>query len=135
MKDAMDTAQNRKLIEEAFGAWMRGDRVAFNNLLADDLRWTVIGTSPVSGRYNSKREFLERAGGRMNEKLATPIQVTPRHVIADGNMVALVFDGHATGKNGTAYHQTYCWVLRLEDGRIREGTAYLDTELITKLFS
>jgi ketosteroid isomerase-like protein len=50
-------------------------------------------------------------------------------------MVALVFDGHATGKNGTDYRQTYCWVLRLEDGRVREGTAYLDTELITKLFS
>jgi ketosteroid isomerase-like protein len=132
----MDAAQNRKLIDDAFNAWVvRGDRTAFNNLLADDLQWTVIGTSPVSGHYNSKREFLERAGARMAEKLATSIQPTVRHVIADGNMVALVFDGRASGKNGTVYHQTYCWVLRVEDGRIREGTAYLDTELITKLFS
>jgi uncharacterized protein len=131
----MDVAQNRKLIEDAFGSWVRGDRTPFNNLLADDLRWTVIGNSPVSGRYNSKREFLEGAGARMAEKLATPIQATLRHVIADGNMVALVFDGRATGKNGTDYRQTYCWVLRLEAGRIREGTAYLDTELITRLFS
>ncbi len=131
----MDAAQNRKLIEDVFGNWVRGDRAAFNNLLADDLHWTVIGSSPVSGRYNSKREFLEGAGARMSEKLATPIQPTLRHVIADGNMVALVFDGRASGKNGTAYQQTYCWVLRLEDGKIREGTAYLDTELITKLFS
>ncbi len=131
----MDAAQNRKLIEDAFGNWVRGDRAGFNNLLADDLHWTVIGSSPVSGRYNSKREFLEGAGARMSEKLATPIQPTLRHVIADGNMVALVFDGRASGKNGTAYQQTYCWVLRLEDGKIREGTAYLDTELITKLFS
>ncbi len=131
----MDTAQNRKLIEDAFNGWMHGDRTAFNNLLADNLRWTVIGNSPVSGRYNSKREFLEGAGTRMAEKLATPIQPTLRHVIADNDMVALVFDGHATGKNGTDYRQTYCWVLRFEDSQIREGTAYLDTELITKLFS
>ena len=131
----MDAGQNRKLIEDAFNGWGRGDRTAFNNLLADNLRWTVIGNSPVSGSYNSKREFLERAGGKMAEKLATPIQPTLRHVIADGNMVALVFDGRATGKNGTDYKQTYCWVLRLEDGRICEGTAYLDTELITKLFN
>jgi uncharacterized protein len=131
----MDAAENRRLIAEAFGAWMRGDRAAFNDLMADDLRWTVIGNSPVSGRYNTKREFLEGAGARMAEKLATPIQPTVRHVIADGNMVALVFDGHARGKNGTDYRQTYCWVLRVEDGRIREGTAYLDTELITKLFA
>jgi uncharacterized protein len=131
----MDAAQNRKLIEDAFNGWVGGDRAAFNNLLADDLRWTVIGNSPVSGHYNSKREFLEGAGARMAGKLATPIQPTLRHVIADSNMVALVFDGLAKGKNGTDYRQTYCWVLRLEDGRIREGTAYLDTELITKLFS
>ena len=71
----------------------------------------------------------------MAEKLATPIQPTLRHVIADGNMVALVFDGRATGKNSTDYQQTYCWVLRVENGRIREGTAYLDTELISKLFA
>jgi ketosteroid isomerase-like protein len=83
--------------------WVRGDRAALNNLLADDLRWTVIGSSPVSGRYNSKREFLEGPGARMAEKLATPIQPTLRHVIADGNMVALVFDGRANGKNGTDY--------------------------------
>jgi uncharacterized protein len=131
----MDTAQNRKLIEDAFNGWTRGDRTAFNDLLADNLRWTVIGNSPVSGSYNSKREFLEGAGARMAEKLATPIRPTLRHVIADNNMVALVFDGRAAGKNGTDYRQTYCWVLRLEDGRIREGTAYLDTELITRLFS
>jgi uncharacterized protein len=131
----MDTAQNRKLIEDAFESWVRGDRTPFNSLLADDLRWTVIGNSPVSGRYNSKREFLEGAGSRMAEKLATTIQPVLRHVIADASMVAVVFDGHATGKNGTDYRQTYCWVLRLENGRIREGTAYLDTELITKLFA
>jgi len=131
----MDAGQNRKLIEDAFKGWVRGDRTAFNDLMADDLRWTVIGNSPVSGRYNSKREFLEKAGGRMAEKLASGIQPSLRHVIADGNMVALVFDGHATGKNGTDYRQTYCWVLRVEEGRIREGTAYLDTELITRLFA
>jgi uncharacterized protein len=131
----MGAAENRKLIEDAFGMWVRGDRGPFNDLLADDLRWTVIGNSPVSGRYNSKREFLEGAGGKMASKLATPIQASLRHIIADDPMVALVFDGRATGKNGTDYQQTYCWVLRVESGKIREGTAYLDTELITKLFA
>jgi hypothetical protein len=131
----MDSGQNREIIESAFSRWVNGDRTAFNELLAEDLHWTVIGKTAVSGSYNSKREFLEGAGSKMGEKLATPIQPTLRHVIADRNMVALVFDGQARGKNGTDYEQTYCWVLRLENGKIREGTAYLDTELITRLFS
>ena len=94
----MSAVENKKLIEDAFGMWVRGDRAAFNNLLADDLHWTVIGNSPVSGRYNSKREFLEGASARMSEKLATPIKPTLRHVIADGDMVALVFNGDATAR-------------------------------------
>jgi ketosteroid isomerase-like protein len=77
-------------------------------MLADDLHWTVIGKQPGFGHYNSKIEFLEGASARMSERLATPIKPTLRHVIADGDMVALVFNGDATGKNGTAYHQTYC---------------------------
>jgi ketosteroid isomerase-like protein len=40
----------------------------------------------------------------------------------------------ATGNNGTAYQQTYCWVMRIENGKVKEGTAYLDTELISKLW-
>ena len=27
------------------------------------------------------------------------------------------------------------WVMRLEGGKVREGTAYLDTELITQLWN
>src|SRR5690349_16540889 len=77
-KNPMSATENKKMIEDTLGEWVRGDRTAFNNLLADDLRWTVIGNSPVSGRYNSKREFLEGAGARMRDKLATPIKTTPR---------------------------------------------------------
>jgi ketosteroid isomerase-like protein len=40
----------------------------------------------------------------------------------------------AAGKNGTDYRQTYCWVMRVENGKVKEGTVYLDTELIAKLW-
>jgi ketosteroid isomerase-like protein len=28
----------------------------------------------------------------------------------------------------------YCWVMRLTDGKVVEGTAYLDTELISQIW-
>ena len=44
------------------------------------------------------------------------------------------WDG-AHAKNGKLYDQRYCWVMRLENGRVREGIAYLDTELISQLWT
>src|ERR1700722_10412271 len=58
---AMSTTDNRKLITDTFTAWSRGDGMAFFNILADDVRWTVIGSTPVSRTYSSKSAFVEGA--------------------------------------------------------------------------
>jgi ketosteroid isomerase-like protein len=130
----MSAADNKKLIQDAFQAWGRGDGTAFFNLLADDVHWTVIGNTAVSRTYTSKAGFLEGAAKPLTSKLAGPLVPTVRDIIAEGDKVVLQWDGRGTGKNGTVYSQTYCWVMRIENGKVREGTAYLDTELITQLF-
>jgi uncharacterized protein len=129
----MTAAENKKLIREAFDAWSHGDGRVFFKLVADDVRWTVTGSTPVSGVYNSKREFRETVRS-LSEKFATDLKVTVSDVIADADKVAVEWNGHAVGKNGTVYDQTYCWVMRLKDGRVTECIAYLDTALIDRLF-
>jgi ketosteroid isomerase-like protein len=130
----MSAAENKKIVEDAFAKWSRGDGGAFFALLAEDVRWTVIGSTPVSRTYTSKRAFQEGAVQPLGEKLSGAIQPTVRDLIAEGDKVALQWEGRGTGKNGTIYHQTYCWVMQFENGKVREGTAYLDTELITQLW-
>jgi ketosteroid isomerase-like protein len=131
----MSTTDNRKLITDTFTAWSRGDGMAFFNILADDVRWTVIGSTPVSRTYSSKSAFVEGAVKPLTEKLAGPIVPTIRDLLVDGDKVALQWEGRSSGKNGTLYYQTYCWVMRLEGGKVKEGTAYLDTELISQLWN
>ena len=63
----MSTAENKKLIQDAFTAWARGDGMAFFNLLAADVRWTVIGSTPVSRTYPSREAFE-----RMQAECAKP---------------------------------------------------------------
>ena len=70
----------------------------------------------------------------LGQKINGAIRPTLRDILVDGDKVALQWDGYALGKNGTQYYQRYCWVMRIEDGKVREGTAYLDTELITQLW-
>jgi uncharacterized protein len=130
----MGAAENKKLIQDAFSAWSGGDGGAFFNLLADDVTWTVIGSTAVSRTYKSKKEFLEGAVRPLGQRINGAIQPTLRDILVEGDKVALQWDGHAIGTNGTEYNQTYCWIMRIEDGKVREGTAYLDTELIARLW-
>ena len=54
----MSATENKKLIQQAFAMWAGGDADAVFKLLADDVQWTVIGSTRVSRSYQSKREFL-----------------------------------------------------------------------------
>ena len=131
----MGAAENKKAVQDAFAAWSRGDGGAFFKLLAEDVRWTVIGSTAVSRTYTSRQAFLDGAVRPLSEKISGAIQPTVRDLVAEGDKVVVQWDGRAVGKNGTLYNQTYCWVMRLENGLVREGTAYLDTELITQLWN
>ena len=130
----MGAAENKKLIQDVLAAWGRGDGGAFFNILADDVRWTVIGSCPVSRTYTSKQEFFEGATKPLSAKLAGPIQPTVRNIIAEGDQVVLQWDGKATTKSGKPYNNSYCWVMRIADGKVKEGTAYIDTELVSELW-
>jgi len=130
----MGAAENKKLIQDTFAAWSGGDGGAFFNLLADDVTWTVIGSTVVSRTYKSKKEFLDGAVRPLGQKINGAIQPRLRDILVDGDKVALQWDGRAFGTNGVEYNQTYCWIMRIVDGRVREGTAYLDTELIARLW-
>ncbi len=114
----MGTAENKKLIQDAFTAWARGDGNAFFNLLAEDVHWTVIGSTPVSRTYPSRAAFVEGAVKPLTAKLAGLIVPTVRDIIAEGDKVVLQWEGRSSGKNGAIYHQTYCWVMRMADGKV-----------------
>jgi uncharacterized protein len=129
------TEANRQAVREAFGHWEQGNSQPFFALVADDVQWTVIGTTPVSGTYTSKQAFTDGAVGGLTKRLKGPIMATIRNVLADGDHVVLQWEGNTSSRStGAPYQQTYCWVLRFGDGQIREVTAYLDTELVSAMF-
>ncbi len=130
----MSAAENKKLIQDVFDAWASGDGMAFFNTLAEDVRWTVIGTSPVSRTYTSRQAFVDGAAKPLTAKLAGPIQPTVVNIIAEGDNVVLQWEGKATTKAGKPYNNSYCWVMRIADGKVKEGTAYIDTELVADLW-
>src|SRR5262245_21894165 len=130
----MSTAENKKLIQEAFAAWANGDGMAFFNLLAEDARWTVIGNCAISGTYVGRQQLVEDALTPQRAKLAGPPTPTVLRMIAEGDTVVIEWVGKATTKSGKPYNNSYCYVVQIENGKIIRGTAYLDTELVRSIW-
>lgn len=125
----------RELIETAVCAWAGGDDGAFWRLLADDVQYSVIGTTPVSGNYDGRRAFFDGALRPMGSLLAVGSRPLEYDIVAEGSRVVLMWRGEGVMNNGDPYHQSYCWVLDVRDGLVRRIKAYLDTELVTALFN
>lgn len=130
----MSSAENKKLIQEAFAAWANGDGMAFFNLLADNASWIVMGTCPISGTYVGRERLIENALKPQRAKLAGPPTPTVTNLIAEGNTVVIQWVGRGTTKTGQPYNNSYCYVVQIENDRIIRGTAYLDTELVRAIW-
>jgi len=124
----------RALIEEAFARYEQGDPEPLFERVADEVRWTVMGTHPLAGEYASKREFLEATYSRIAGALEGPIRCTVTRILVDGEWAVVEWRGQATSVTGEPFNNFYCWVMRVVDGQITEVTAYVDTALVVELF-
>ena len=55
-------------------------------------------------------------------------------LIAEGDYVVAQTSGTAETLDGRPYNNTYCWIMKLRDGKIVEVTEFMDTELVTSVF-
>ena len=117
-----------------FDRW-KNNEASFFELLAEDAVWIVSGKSPVSGKYNGKADFLERAVQPITAKLKTPLNPELMNLTADGANVWLHFKASATTKNDAIYENTYLWKMQLKNGKIIHCTAFLDTYELTNLMT
>lgn len=127
----MTSDENKQLITEMFDALAVADSRPFVALMADDIRWTVMGRTRWSGEYRGKSVVLGDLLGVLRARLADRYRATAQRIIAEGPFVVVEARGVATTKNGTPYNNEYCFIYRMEDGKILEVTEYLDTELVT----
>jgi uncharacterized protein len=130
----MGAAENKKLIQDMFAELSKGNAPAFLNALADNVRFTIIGTTKYSGTCNGKQELINKVLQPLTAQLEGGLTITPENFIADGDFVAMQARGKSTTKSGKSYNNTYCQVFRIADGKVQEVTEYLDTELVTSAF-
>jgi len=81
----MTTAEdNKRLVAEAFRPWEEGDSRPFFDLIADDVAWTVIGSTPASGKFASKQAVIDQAFGPLLERLDGPLKTSLVDIAGEG---------------------------------------------------
>jgi ketosteroid isomerase-like protein len=130
----MGATGNKEFIRNMFAELSKGNGAAFLDALADDVRFTIIGSSKYSGTFNGKKELVERLLTPLAAQVEGGMAITPLNLIADGDYVVMQAQGKALSKNGERYDNTYCHVFKIASSKVKEVTEYLDTELITRAF-
>lgn len=123
--DSSMTAQNERIVREAFQKWAGGENV-FPLLLAPDVVWTIPGSGPVAGTYRGVQDFVERASRPLISRLSTPIVPQVHHIWSLGDKVIIRFDGAATTTGGHPYRNQFVWIFKMKDGLVTEAEAFLD---------
>ena len=133
MEQASVQVQNKALVQASFERWGNGNGGPFE-LLAPDVEWTIVGSSPLSKTYHSKQEFLDEVIGPFNARMAVPLVPTIRGLYADGDTVIIV-DAAATAKDGVPYRNTYTWYFQMNAGQVTKATAFFDTREFDEFWS
>ena len=116
----MGAAENKEIIRNMFAELSKGNADAFLNTLADDVNFTLIGSTKFSGVFKGKQEFVEKVLAPLGAQLENGLTMHVENLIAEGDNVVLQGHGESMTKSGKAYNNTYAQVFRLENG---QGTA------------
>ncbi|HSP98888.1 MAG TPA: nuclear transport factor 2 family protein [Candidatus Dormibacteraeota bacterium] len=122
-------------VRHAFESVGRGDLAPLTQLLADDVRYTLIGSTPVSGTHQGRAAVARHLFGPLTAALAGPLVFSIERLLRDGDWVVMQAQGRARLRSGAPYDNVYCLVFRFADGAVREVTEYLDTGLVQRAFA
>ena len=129
----MSAKENKKIVEQFYAASNSGDMDTCFNLIADNIKWTNIGSTSLSGTFHGKAELQEKLLGPLVAQLKLGLSSKVHRLVAENDYVVAQTSGVAETHDGRPSNNTYCWIIRLEGGKFVEVTEYMDTELITSV--
>jgi ketosteroid isomerase-like protein len=131
------TRDNRATVRAAFEAWQQGTR-PITDLFAEQMRWRIEGHSLASREYADRQAFVDEVLTPFGARFAQGEPFRPRtirSINADGDTVVVVWDGRGVANDGVEYRNSYAWIMRLEEGKVVDGTAFYDSISFNELWT
>ena len=120
-------------VKSLFANLENGKSGAFFEHVADDVKWTVMGTHPLAGTYHTKDDFISHTFARLDKILKEGVLLRVTNILVDGDSAAVEMESLSTALNGKPFDNRYCWVVHFSEGTIVEVRAYLDSALVQRL--
>ena len=123
--------QNKQVVIRFIEAMGRSDPATAATCLAPDAITVAKGFSKFAG----VRHYDQIVGmiAAFKQLVPTGLSPTIHTVTAEGDRVAVEFEGNATLANGKSYCNQYCMVFTLRDGRIKQVNEYFCTLLANEV--
>lgn len=131
------TETNREIIRQAFEAWRQGTG-PITDVFAPGMVWRIEGHSAVAREYRGTQQFVDEVLAPFGARFAggEPFRpVTIRGVYADGDTVVVIWDGRGVANDGRPYENSYAWIMKLDNGKVVDGTAFFDSISFDDLWS
>ena len=130
----MSEQANKELVRRFFATLSSGDLPAVGRFFGDGSTWG-FGFAEDSSVRTGPREIVEDFLVPIREGLFEPgnPKVAIVNLWADGDWVIAETVGTGPMRNGNSYRNVYAFVLRVEDGVIRELREYMDTAYAAKV--
>jgi ketosteroid isomerase-like protein len=129
----MSAEQNKKLLEDIFEQMAQGNTRAMSDAMAEDFRWVFPGNWSWAGSWGPKSVVLKGLLQPLMAQFAGDYRSEADLVVAEGDRVVVHARGYATTNRGEPYHQTYCFIFRIADGRLVEVVEHCDTALVERV--
>ena len=131
----MTAAENKQVMQDVFAELAEGNGRPFVEAMAEDVRWTIIGDTAWSGTWEGLASVQIELLDPLFAQFATTYRNNAIRLIAEGDWVVIESRGDVETTARGPYRNTYCYVCRLEDGKVKEITEYCDTKLLTEALS
>lgn len=125
-----DAASNKALMKAIFDALAQGNRKPFGEAMADDFCWTVPGSTAWSRRYQGIADVRRDLLKPLFAQFADTYTNSAQRFIAEDDWVVVQCQGKVATTSGKRYDNSYCYVCRLEEGKLKELIEYMDTQLM-----
>jgi ketosteroid isomerase-like protein len=125
----------KSIVTGLFQRWENGDSSDFFAAVADDVTWIAIGHTPISGTSSSKAEYMKKTYLPLQSVFAGGTSCKVKRIVAEDDVVVVEWHGETPLAKGGFYINDYCWVVRVEEGKLAEVTGYFDTAAVNALFS
>jgi uncharacterized protein len=129
----IETASNKMFMQHIFAELAKGNRQPFADAMAEDFCWTITGSTAWSRTYRGRAAVRAELIEPLFAQFAGAYRNSAQRFVAEDDHVVVQCRGEVMTSSGEPYNNSYCYVIRLEGGQIRELTEYLDTLLVERV--